>query len=80
LREAFNRFLRYLRILSEIPLLKFEEDSNGFTFMYDVELLDMRIPAQVDMGMATAIHMCRLNYGEDLRSKAVSAPILNLPD
>ncbi len=72
LREAFNRFLRYLRILSEVPFLKLEEDSNAFTFMYDVELLDMRIPAQVDLGMATAIHMCRLNYGEDLKPEAVT--------
>jgi len=72
LREAFNRFVRYLRILSEIPFLKLEEDSNGFTFMYDVELLDIRIAAQVDLGLATAIHMCRLNFGEDLKPKAVT--------
>lgn len=72
LREAFNRLVRYLRILSEIPFFKLEEDSNGFTFMYDVELLDMIIPAQVGLGMATAIHMCRLNYGEELKPKAVT--------
>jgi len=72
LREAFNRLLRYIRILSEIPFFKLEEDSNRFTFMYDVEFLDMVIPAQVDLGMATAIHMCRLNYGEDLKPKAVT--------
>ena len=72
LREAFNRFVRYLRILSEIPFLKLEEDPNGFTFMFDDGRLDMRIPAQVDLGMATAIHMCRLNYGEGLKLKAVT--------
>lgn len=72
LHEAFNRFVRYLRILSEIPFLKLEEESNGLTFIYDTEHLDMRIPAQVDLGMATAIHMCRLNYGEELKPKAVS--------
>jgi AraC-like DNA-binding protein len=72
LREAFNRFLRYLRILSEIPFLKLEEDSNGFTFMYDFELLDQPVPARIDLGMATAIHMCRLNFGEELTPKAVT--------
>ncbi len=72
LREAFNRFIRYLRIISEIPFLKLEEDANGFTFLYDVALLDMRIPAQVDLGMATAIHICRLNFGEELKPKAVT--------
>ena len=72
LREAFNRVVRYLRIVSEIPFLKLEEDSNGFTFVYDVELLHLRIPAQVDLGMATTIHMCRLNFGEDLKPKNVT--------
>jgi AraC-like DNA-binding protein len=72
LRDAFNRFARYLRILSEIPFLKLEEDSDGFTFVYDVELLHLRIPAQVDLGMATAIHMCRLNFGENLKPKTVT--------
>lgn len=72
LREAFKRFIRYLRIISEIPFLKLEEDANGFTFFYDVSLLDIRIPAQVDLGMATAVHMCRLNVGEELKPKAVT--------
>jgi len=72
LREAFNRFVRYLRIISEIPFLKLEEDTGGLTFMYDAALLDMRIPAQVDLGMATAMHMCRLNFGEELKPKAVT--------
>jgi AraC-like DNA-binding protein len=72
LREAINRFVRYLRILSEIPFVKLEEDSTGFTFVYDVQLLHLRIPAQVDSGMATTIHMCRLNFGADLKPKAVT--------
>lgn len=40
--------------------------------VFGFELLDMRIPAQTDMGMALAIHMCRLNYGEDLTPIAVN--------
>ncbi len=42
------------------------------TVILDLELLGMRIPAQIDMGMALVIHMCRLNYGEDLKPKVVN--------
>lgn len=66
LREAVSRFVRYIRVVSEKPFLKLKEDPDGFTLIFGFELLDMRIPTQIDMGMALAIHMCRLNYGEDL--------------
>lgn len=72
LREAINRFVRYLRVVSEIPFLKLEEKPDGFTLIFGFELLDMRIPEQSDMGMALAIHMCRLNYGEDLTPLSVN--------
>jgi len=71
LREAFNRFIRYLRVLSEKVFLALEEDSGGFTIVMDFELLGMRIAAQVDLGMALILHSCRLNYGDELRPKAV---------
>jgi len=38
--------------------------------IFSFELLGRRIPAQVGMGMG--LHMCRLNYGEDLKLKAVN--------
>jgi AraC-like DNA-binding protein len=72
LREAINRFVRYLRVVSEKPFLKLKEDPDGFTLIFGFEHLGMRIPAQIDMGMAIAIHMCRLNYGEDLKPIAVN--------
>jgi AraC-like DNA-binding protein len=72
LREALNRFVRYLRVVSEIIFLKLEENPDGFTFIFNFELLGLRVPAQIDMGMSMAIHMCRLNYGEDLKPIAVN--------
>jgi AraC-like DNA-binding protein len=71
LREALNRFVRYSRIVSEKAFLRLEEDSDGFTIVFSFEILGMRIPAQIDMGMAMLIHMCRLNYGEGLKPKTV---------
>ena len=72
LREAISRFFRYIRVVSEKPFLRLKEDPDGFTLIFGFELLDMRIPAQIDMGMALAIHMCRLNYGEDLKPITVN--------
>jgi len=72
LRDALNRFVRYLRIVSEKIFLKLEEDPDGLTLALSYELLGMRVPAQIDMGMAMSIHICRLNFGEDLKPVAVS--------
>jgi AraC-like DNA-binding protein len=72
LRDALNRFVRYLRIVSEKIFLKLEDDSDGFTLISSYEVLGMRVPAQIDMGMAMSIHICRLNFGEDLKPVAVN--------
>jgi len=72
LREALNRFVRYLRVVSEVAFLKLEEEPDGLKVTWGFELLGMRIPAQIDMSMALAIHICRLNYGEDLMPVAVN--------
>ena len=71
LRDALNRFIRYLRIVSEKIFLKLEEDPDGLSLVCSFERLGMRVPAQIDMGMAMSIHICRLNYGEDLKPVAV---------
>jgi AraC-like DNA-binding protein len=72
LREALNRFVRYLRVVSEKSFLKLEENSRGLVVTFTMALLGMRVPAQIDMVMAMLIHMCRLNYGEKLMPLAVN--------
>jgi len=72
LREAINRFTRYLRVVSDTVFLKLEGDPDGFTVVLDLKLFGMRIPAQIDQGMSIIIHICRLNYGEDLKPVAVN--------
>jgi AraC-like DNA-binding protein len=71
LREALARFVRYLRIVSEKGFLELKEGPDGFSLVFSLELLGMRIPAQVDMAMAMGLHMCRLNFGENLNPIAV---------
>jgi AraC-like DNA-binding protein len=72
LREALNRFVRYLRIVSEKIFLNLEESPAGLTLTLSYKILGMRVPAQIDMGMAMSIHICRLNFGQDLKPVAVS--------
>ena len=72
LRDALNRFVRYIRIISEKAFLELVEDSSEFTLKLGLDLLGMRIPAQIDLAMAMLIHMCRLNYGEELKPIAVN--------
>ncbi len=72
LRDALNRFVRYLRIVSEKIFLKLDEDPDGLRLALSYRILGMRVPAQIDMGMAMSIHICRLNFGEDLKPVAVS--------
>jgi AraC-like DNA-binding protein len=71
LRDALTRFIRYLRIVSEKIFLELSEDSDGLSLIFTFERLGMRVPAQIDMGMAMCIHLCRLNFGQDLRPVAV---------
>lgn len=72
LREALNRFVRYLRIVSEKLFLSLEDGRDGLRLTLSYTMLGMRVPAQIDMGMAMSIHICRLNFGEDLKPVAVS--------
>ncbi len=72
LREALNRFTRYLRVFSDTAFLKLEEGPDGFTVVLELELFGMRIPAQIDQGMSILIHICRLNSGEELKPVAVN--------
>lgn len=67
-----NRFIRYLRIVSEKIFLKLEEDPDGLRLDLSYKILGMRVPAQIDMGMAMSIHICRLNFGENLKPVVVN--------
>jgi AraC-like DNA-binding protein len=72
LRHALNRFIRYLRIVSEKIFITLEDCPDGLTLAFNYKILGMRVPAQIDMGMAMTIHICRLNFGENLRPVAVN--------
>lgn len=72
LREALQRFVLYLDIVSEGKGISLEEDLGGFRICFDLKAEGMRVSAQVDCLLAVIFHMCRLNYGEDLQPLSVS--------
>jgi AraC-like DNA-binding protein len=66
LRDALQRCVRYLRIVSEAAILKVEDRDSGLAVVMDAVTAGLRVSAQVDLSMAVFMHMCRLNYGDDL--------------
>ena len=72
LREALQRFVLYLDIVSEGKGLSLEDDPAGFRVCFNLKDEGLRVPAQVDCLIAVIFHMCRLNYGEDLKPLSVS--------
>jgi AraC-like DNA-binding protein len=66
LREALGRFIRYLRIISEAGSVLLDERPGRLRLTIDNPSSGMRVSAQVDTFMAYIVHMCRLNFGEEL--------------
>lgn len=71
LREAFRRFVRYSRIISDAGGCFVEEDSESFSLIFDSEFTKSRPPEAIDATMAMIIHMCRLNCGNDFKPLSV---------
>ncbi len=72
LREALQRFVLYLDIVTEGRGISLKEDLAGLRICFSLDFQGMRVPAQVDCLIAVVFHMCRLNYGEELTPLSVS--------
>ena len=72
LREALNRFVRYSGIVSEAGGFLVEENSASFALIFESKYTKMRLPAAIDATMAIIVHMCRLNYGDELKPVSVN--------
>jgi AraC-like DNA-binding protein len=72
LRDAFNRFVRYLHIVSEAASVTLKDVSDRYTVIIDANTAGLRVQAQIDLTMAVLHHICRLNFGEDLYPMSVS--------
>ncbi|MFQ5935039.1 MAG: AraC family transcriptional regulator [Acidiferrobacterales bacterium] len=67
MREAFERLVRYVHLVSNAALIRFEERENDFCFTMGSGVSDLQ-PADeaIDAGMATILGMCRTSYGDHL--------------
>ena len=65
LKLALERFVRYLKIVSTIAKIQFEEAEEDFSFILD-RMAGYPPPADeaIDAGFAMIIRMCRISYGE----------------
>ena len=71
LRAAFERLLRYQKMVSEFIKLTIEETEEQFNVILDVQDSSQVTMAQMDSGITILFHMCQSNFGQDLRASAV---------
>ncbi len=71
LRAAFERLLRYQKMVSEFINLAIEETEEQFNVILDVQDISRVTMAQMDSGITILFHMCQSNFGHNLRPSAV---------
>ncbi|MFQ5937625.1 MAG: AraC family transcriptional regulator, partial [Acidiferrobacterales bacterium] len=73
LRDAFDRLVRYCRILSSAAAVRLEESAEDFRLILGTTEPQLR-PADeaIDAGLATIIGMCRMTYGSDFNPLRVT--------
>jgi len=71
LREGFTRLFRFISILSQSGKLHSRENDTEFTIYFDYELLGIN-PARSDNALSIILHMCRINYPEQLNPSKVT--------
>lgn len=72
LRTAFERLIRYLRVVTEGMQCRIEEKEGEFSFIHSFHEDSLNIPEQVDAILATVTALCRINYGQSLNPISVS--------
>jgi AraC-like DNA-binding protein len=71
LREAFNRYTRYSRIISAASEIELEDSAAGFVVSAKPSPEIGPRPNRADAFFACLIKMCRMNYGSNLNPVAV---------
>lgn len=68
IKEALERTVKYIRIVSSVAIATLEENDEGYVFQFDSDYTNTVVkPSSIgmDAGIAIIIHMCRLLYGDD---------------
>lgn len=65
LKEAMERLVRYVRIVSTAATFSLQETHEGFVLeMTGAPPGWVPLPQSIDVGVALVVHMCRVSYGE----------------
>ncbi len=72
LREAFERLVRYLHVITDGLKCRIEEKNNEYSFIHSFHEDSLNIPEQADAHLATLVALCRINYGQGLNPISIS--------
>lgn len=71
LREGFTRLSRFISILSHSGPIDFQESDTEFSVIFFPHITGIN-PARSDNALSTVLHMCRINYQEELNPNNVT--------
>lgn len=67
LKDGFRRLVRYSAIVNNRLNVEFQPDRGGYRFSFaSTNLPPGALPVAIDAGLSTVIHMCRVNFGDEL--------------
>ncbi len=71
LRQALNRMVRYIHVVSERINLEINDTPAGLKVSVDPEGSKFILPQHHDLVLVVIMRMCRFNYGEELKATEV---------
>ncbi len=74
LRTALKRVIRYSHVVSEDLYFNLSETTKGLRLAFETEKTTMVLAEQTDLVLSIILHMCRFNYGGELRPTEVRLP------
>jgi AraC-like DNA-binding protein len=67
LKDGFRRLVRYSAIVNNKLNVEFQLENDGYRFSFaSTTLPPGALPVAIDAGLSTVIHMCRMNFGDEL--------------
>ena len=72
LRAAFERLIRYLRVITEGVECRIEESDGEFSVIHCFNKEVLNIPQIADAHIAILVALCRINYGQNLNPVSIS--------
>ena len=82
LQEAFERLVRYVRIVSDTGQLRFEREDGGYRLIFGPflgQVEGIMHPMAVDLAFAVTVRMCRMSYGEAFHPREVHLTYTDSP-